>query len=196
LKKTLIAIPLLATVVALLFAFRESAPVATRQQPASEVSGQVEATSAPASRPRTPVADPRIAAAPQAQLPDAQALRARDDRRRDAVASLGASILPGLDRCVGAGPGPRSPRRLVLSFERAPSGDPAQERFRVARVDPVDASPGDPSIGARGALACISTLVGTTLDIPTGSAPQEPRFQEVVAIPLPTSVGWAGRPAR
>jgi hypothetical protein len=124
------------------------------------------------------------------------ALQDRDQRRRAAMAQFQAGLLVGLDRCLPAGPGPRTPQRLVLHFERAQPGDAGHERFQLVAVDPVDAAPNQPSPRQSPAWACFAGLAGRTVDVAIGAASQESSFQEVVAIPLPTSVGWAATAPR
>jgi hypothetical protein len=112
------------------------------------------------------------------------------------MAQFQGGMLVGIDRCLSAGPGPRSPQRFVLHFERSRAGDTSHERFTLVALDPVDAAPNQPSSRQSPAWACFAGLAGRTVDIPVGAASQESSFQEVVAIPLPTSVGWAATAPR
>jgi len=173
------------------------APLATVPSPP----GAIEASRA-AAGPAAPSPAARAAPAPTAPAakPTVEALQARDARRRDAMGRFQASLLVGLDSCMNAGPGPRAPQRLVLRFTRderdsPPASGPATaERFSLAAVEPVDAVAGQRSPRESPSWPCFASLVGRTIEIPSGSAPQESSFQEVVALPLPMSVGWAGTP--
>ena len=129
-----------------------------------------------------------VAPSPAAEIP---ALRARDQRRRDAVAPFGASLLGALDGCLTPGPGPRVPQRLLLHFERAQAASPEHETFKLTGVEPVDQRPGQPSLRGTPVGTCLSALAGRTLEIPAGAGSQESSFQEIIAIPIPLSVAWA-----
>lgn len=139
------------------------------------------------SRPTMPAATPHTAAAPATPAE----LQARDQRRRQALGPFAASLLPSFDGCLQAGAGPRTPQRLVVHFERSAATDPAVEQFAVSAIEPADVAPGGPAPQQTPAWACIQAVIGRKLTIAAGAVSQESRFREVVAIPLPATVGWA-----
>ncbi|MBI5608121.1 MAG: hypothetical protein HY902_04515 [Deltaproteobacteria bacterium] len=124
---------------------------------------------------------------------DPVALQARDDRRRAVMGPFQGALLQTIDRCLPTAAGPRMPQRLVVRFERV-SVDATHEHYKVAAVEPVGAAPGQPPPQQSPAWACIASAVGQPLDIPVGPGAQEPKFAELVAFPLPMSVGWAATP--
>lgn len=130
----------------------------------------------------------RASASPTADVP---ALQARDQRRRDAVAPFGASLLAALDGCFTAGPGPRVPQRLLLRFERAAAATPGHETFKLKNIAPLDVPPGQPQLRDTQVGTCLSALAGRTLDVPSGAGSQESSFDEIIALPIPASLAWA-----
>lgn len=163
-----------------------AAPVAAaRPDPSAAVprTGEAPATSVPAA-PAPPLA--QAAAAPPAEL-----LADRDQRRRQALGPFAAAALPAIDGCLAAGPGPRAPHRLAVRFVRAAPDDAQGEHFRVAGIDPLDADPARPPPQQSPAWACIAALAGKALGVPAGRGRQPEEFQEVIAVPLPASSGWA-----
>ncbi len=136
-------------------------------------------------RPQSPAA-----AQPSAQgaVPMAD-LQARDQRRRQAVAQLQPRLMANLDRCLAAPAGPRSNQRLVLHFERTTPTD-GQEHFKIAEFMPVGPPAAVDALRQTPVWSCLQSLVGQPLDIPVGPGGQEPKFQEVVAIPVPDRAGW------
>ncbi len=101
------------------------------------------------------------------------------------------SVVAGLDRCVTPGPGPRVPQRILLRFSRSSKATPGQETFELKSVLPLEGRPGQPPATESPLRACLSSLVGQTLLIPAGAAPQESSFEEIITIPIPASVAWA-----
>lgn len=158
------------------------------------------------SGPRKPAAEPLRAVGPTAARPGAAPapvakaapsvadLQARDKRRKDALAPFQAALLGSLDSCLTPTPGPRTPQRLVLHFERAPSAPAGPEQFTLVGVDPADTIAGQASPRESPSWRCFSAQIGKPLVVAAGPAQQEARFSEVVAIPLPMSVGWAAPP--
>jgi hypothetical protein len=185
----LVGVVFLGVVITLLFRARGSAAAASESSasPAPPAGQDHRAAVAGLPGEQPPVS----AATAHEPARDVPALQARDQRRRDAMGPFQASLLGAIDSCLTPGPGPRAPHRLALRFERARDADAARERFTLTAIDPVDVRPGQPSPRETPAWACFAGLAGRTLDIPSGAGAQESSFQEVVAIPLPTSVGWA-----
>ncbi len=142
----------------------------------------VTATAAPLSQPQ--------AARPAVLAPTPGELVARDHQREAALRPFEATLLSGIDGCLAAGSGPRSPQRLALQFVPAGPAADGVEPFRLAALMPVAADPSRPSPQQQPGWSCFSALVGRTVTVPAGTSPHASGFQYIVTLPLPKSVGW------
>jgi hypothetical protein len=173
---------------ALLLAIRRSdssaapAPAATetapRRAPAGDRAVRPSAAGPEAAAPPRPIAGPRITADEK---------RARDGAVLEGVRAFQREAMPDLDACLGASPGPRVPRRVILTFERRPADTAGEgvDRFVAANVQ-VPPQRGGAALDMASPLGrCLRGLEGRPLAVAAGNAPEGDELRQVVTLFLP-----------
>lgn len=130
----------------------------------------------------------------RAEVEPVKPITAEEKRARDTAVMAGVhqferDAIVEMNRCMGPTPGMRTPRTVVMTFERKADEESlaaGRDHFTAANVH----SPpqrGTPAIDPVSKVGrCLSQLEGGSLYVATGNAPDGDQFQQIVTLFLPT----------